>query len=117
MSLEDKILERSKEIMTVANAKIRHASVSMLSKVQMRSPVDTGEFRRAWTLTEKAPFHFVVSNGMPQAQVIEYGLFTDKGETDKTIQGFSKQAPKGVARVSIEEVRNEFNGRKSSDRE
>lgn len=110
MSIERKIQERKEQIMALAKAKVRHAAVSLLSKVHLKSPVDTGAFRQAWTLTEKAPFHFTVSNDKPYALVLEYGLYPNppKGGKGKTIDGYSTQAPKGFARISIEEVKNEF---------
>lgn len=110
MSIEQKIQERKKQIMLLAEAKVRHAAFSLLSKIQAKSPVDTGEFRRAWTISEREPFHFVVSNDKPYAMVLEYGLYPQnpvKGK-GKTQGGYSIQAPKGFARISIEEVKNEF---------
>lgn len=110
MSIERKILERKAQVMALASAKVRHASMSLLSKVQMKSPVDTGAFRQAWTVTEESPFHFVVSNDKPYALVLEYGLYPQNpvNGKGKTVNGYSLQAPKGFARISIEEVKNEF---------
>ena len=110
MSIERKIQERKEQVMLLVQAKVKHAAFSLLSKVQMKSPVDTGAFRQAWTVTEESPFHFVVSNDKPYALVLEYGLYPQnpvKG-SGKTQNGYSIQAPKGFARISIEEVKNEF---------
>ena len=108
MSIGSKILETKAEIDTLVTRKVRHAAVSLLAKVQMRSPVDTGAFRQAWVMTENSPYHFTVVNDKPYAKVLEYGLYPKNSDTGKTVNGYSVQAPKGFARISIEEVKNEF---------
>ncbi len=110
MSIERKIKERKERVMLLAQAKVKHASLALLSKVQAKSPVDTGAFRQAWTVSEREPFHFVVSNDKPYAMVLEYGLYPQNpvNSKGKTQGGYSIQAPKGFARISIEEVKNEF---------
>lgn len=70
--------------------------------------------------------HYLVNN-LPYAEVIEYGYYpnppekgtyvkkgvskygiTGPGYVQRSAEGFSKQAPKGVARITFEEVANEL---------
>lgn len=45
-----------------------------------------------------------MTNNLDYAPVVEYGGYPSKGgETPKTINGFSKQAPKGMVRVTLSE--------------
>lgn len=48
-----------------------------------------------------------ITTNLPYSEVIEHGLW---GEGPKTVGGFSRQAPQGVYRVSIESVLGEFDG-------
>ncbi len=43
-----------------------------------------------------------LSNPLPYAEVIEFGLYPGRGE--RTVRGFSKQAPKGAVRIAIKNV-------------
>jgi hypothetical protein len=97
----------------------------LFSRVIKASPVDTGRFRGNWDCTLNNPSEKVtdatdktgqdtlgkigavietakgddniyLANNLPYARKIEFGGFTDKPETKKTIGGFSKQAPAGM---------------------
>jgi hypothetical protein len=97
----------------------------LLRRVIMRSPVDTGRFRSNWLTTVnnetgetrdttdksgnsslqegqtiidnvKGDEKIIIQNNMSYATKIEYGGFTKKPETAKTIGGYSRQSPKGV---------------------
>lgn len=48
----------------------------------------------------------VFSNNLPYAAVIEYGLYPNppKNPTGKTINGYSTQAPQGMARIYVEKM-------------
>ncbi|MDR1176037.1 MAG: hypothetical protein LBK83_11285, partial [Treponema sp.] len=46
--------------------------------------------------TAKGDDAIFLANNLPYARKIEYGTFTDKPETKKTIGGFSRQSPHGV---------------------
>lgn len=47
-----------------------------------------------------------LANSLPYAAVLEYGLYPNPPKVDggKTVGGYSRQAPNGMVRVSIEEV-------------
>jgi hypothetical protein len=45
-----------------------------------------------------------IMNNMPYGKKIEFGTFTKKPETDKTIGGYSKQSPQGVVGVTLANV-------------
>ena len=55
----------------------------------------------------KVPLTYWIQNNLPYAEKLEFGLFTTKPETIKTIGGFSKQAPMGFTRVNVARF-NEF---------
>lgn len=46
-----------------------------------------------------------MANGLVYAPIVEYGLYPSRGggETEKTINGYSKQAPKGMVRITVAE--------------
>ena len=95
----------------IAKVKKDHHSVALelFTKIQEKSPVDTGELRRSWVI-HKVPDGYVISTPVPYAPMLEYGLYPNppKGGKDKTVGGFSKQAPQGFARLSIKEVANKW---------
>lgn len=95
----------------IAKVKKDHHSVALelFTKIQEKSPVDTGELRRSWTLNKIAD-GYVISTPVPYAPILEYGLYPNpsKGGKGKTINGFSKQAPQGFVRISIKEVANKW---------
>ena len=45
---------------------------------------------------------FTLSNNLDYIEKIEYGLFTTKSETEKTINGFSRKAPRGVVGIALQ---------------
>ena len=45
----------------------------------------------------------IISNNVPYAQKLEYGGYLPKN-TDKLVGGFSKQAPRGMARITLIEI-------------
>ncbi len=50
-------------------------------------------------------FYFV--NNLPYLTVVEYGRYPNppKNPTGKTVNGFSKQAPKGMVRINMQKMR------------
>lgn len=95
----------------IAKVKKNHHSVALelFTKIQQKTPVDTGEARRSWTF-QPIPDGYLISTPIPYMPALEYGLYPNppKGGKGKTIDGFSKQAPKGFARLSIKEVANKW---------
>ena len=111
----------------------RGVAIDLFSKVVIRTPVDTGALRSNWRPSVNKPNksikrkpdpsgqevlglikkkfekargdRFILTNNLPYAPVVEYGLYPSKGggETAKTINGYSKQAPKGMVRVTLAE--------------
>lgn len=119
---------------------IRASTIEVFRRVILRSPVDTGRFRANWFASYGSPriavsnatdkggdstVHYVsgavlsypvggivyLTNSLPYAEVIEYGLYPNPpkrgsqkvGETEPTIHvtgGYSMQAPHGVVRVT-----------------
>ena len=49
---------------------------------------------------------FTLTNNLPYILKLEYGLYSGSGT--RTINGFSTQAPAGMARISIAETANEL---------
>jgi hypothetical protein len=105
----------------------------ILRRVIMRSPVDSGRFRSNWLVSlgnetsetrdaidksgnsalkegqaiiDKAEGDnvIVIQNNVSYGAKIEYGGFTKKPETAKTIGGWSKQAPKGVVGITLSQA-------------
>lgn len=110
MGIKERIEAEKDRLLLVAKEELMKATLSLHSKIQAKSPVDTGELRRSWTITEVNPFEFTIHTDKPYAKPLEYGLYPNppQGGKGKTIDGFSTQAPKGFVRISMEEVFNEF---------
>jgi len=56
---------------------------------------------------------FYLTNSLPYARVVEYGLYPNppKNPTGKTVNGFSKQAPAGMARIGLQKGINRLKAR------
>jgi hypothetical protein len=121
----DKLAEKVQlDLETVA----RKATLDVFTAVVMASPVDTGRFRANTNVSYGAPDTAVtdstdqsraqrelakvmslpvggvtyISNSLPYAAVLEYGGYPNppKNPTGKTVNGYSKQAPQGMFRIS-----------------
>lgn len=99
---------------------LRKIALETYNQVKEKTPVDTGQLRRSWTVSIGAsPTAF---NGNPNAitkalltdtiniatdkvyaPMLEYGLYPKPGG-NKTINGFSSQAPKGMVRITVKEI-------------
>ena len=120
-----------------ANDNLRGVYLSGLSKIIASTPADTGRARNNWFLSVNNPSNKVTkgkgsssenrlnkmpkrvlnrvlffTNNLPYAHKLEYGGFTNKPETDKTIGGFSKQldqsSPKGFIRKALIKMKNKI---------
>lgn len=111
---------------------LRRVGLDCLKGVIQKSPVDTGTFRASHAIginklnpetveygvtpsnaeaiamkqadklkKVKEYDTVIIANSLPYAQTLEFGGY---GPGQKTSGGFSKQAPKGVYRVTLEEV-------------
>lgn len=78
----------------------RASKLEISNRIQNGTPVDEGTARRSWQSTplDSNPYYF--TNSLPYVRMLEYGGYTDKPETEKTIGGFSKQAPQGMVRIN-----------------
>ena len=106
---------------------VRATAIQTWAAIIKSSPVDEGRFRANWFATGKTPSvkvtnktdysgsgaisnatqsvltikdwsEFNLTNNLPYAPVIEYGLY---GDGPETISGYSKQAPRGVVGINI----------------
>ncbi|UNM95951.1 HK97 gp10 family phage protein [Ignatzschineria rhizosphaerae] len=116
MGIKEQIEAAKNEILLEVEGDVRKAALLLKSKIEQKVPVDTGELKGSWSLIEETPYSFQVVSSAAHATIVEYGLFTTlvdektgrMRETPKTLDGYSKQAPKGFARIAIQEVINEF---------
>lgn len=103
-----------------ADILVRKIALDTFKKVQSKTPVDSGQLRRSWTVSVgEAPSVFNGSNEVinnakfgntlyiatdkPYALTLEYGLYPKPGGR-KTNDGFSIQAPKGMVRITVQEM-------------
>ena len=130
-----------------------NAAFTLLTSITLKSPVMTGMYRGAWISTSSKPSASIptsirrsptvineavakmqvavtrgttwyVTNNMPQARSIEYGLYVknpkkgtwikgnkgSKGHYEiRSINGFSKRARAGVARISVRKMMQDLN--------
>lgn len=112
-----------------ANAVVSKICLDLTSSIVLKTPVDTGRARANWqtsigqpssgTLASVDPSGinsirraeadaksaagkvFWITNNLPYISVLEYGLYP---AGPKTVGGFSKQAPNGMVRISINEI-------------
>ena len=110
---------------------VRGTTIRLFGDIIKATPVDEGRARANWFATGQKPSNkvtnaedksganainnmqqvvvgikdwsrFTLTNNLPYIEVLEFGGY---GDGPKTINGFSKQAPKGFLRVNI----NRFN--------
>lgn len=127
----DRIFAKAKENgLRVARA----TALELQSKVINKSPFDKGRLRGNWNVslnlldnaeysadisgasaisrglgalnTFKQGDTIFITNSLPYVQKLEFGLY---GDGDKTVGGFSKQAPQGFVRITYLEVQNDLN--------
>ena len=130
-----KVDEAIDDIYVRQNDNLRGVYLAGLSKIVASTPADTGRARNNWFLSVAAPSNqtttskskglatikslrkmpqrvlnrkIYYTNNLPYAAKLEYGGFTTKPETDKTIGGFSKQAPGGFVRKTLIEMQNKI---------
>lgn len=114
--------------------------IDALGGVVLASPVDEGSFRASHrvsinqqdmtfnesekdkngtstinkgeaVISRLAPYSTVyIQTNAPYATKIEYGDFTDKPETPKTIDGYSRQAPQGVYGLTFNYIAQKYGG-------
>lgn len=112
----------TKQVKAKEDAIIRKAGLMVLNGVQKRTPVDTGQLRASWTASvNQLPANYggntqsihdatfgdtiFIATNKPYAIDLEYGLYPQPSKTGKTTNGYSIQAPQGMVRITVEEVK------------
>ncbi|QIA76646.1 HK97 gp10 family phage protein [Rodentibacter caecimuris] len=106
-----------------ADVVMRKTALELLTKVQAKTPVDSGQLRASWTsainalptsydgqvdvATVKFGDTWFLGTNKSYAPQLEYGLYPNppKSASGKTVNGFSKQAPQGMVRISVQETK------------
>ena len=103
-----------------ADALIRKVAIETFERVRSKTPVDTGQLRASWTVSlNNPPSSFsgasnalssakfgdtiIIATDKVYAPMLEYGLYPKPG-SGKTINGFSIQAPKGMVKITVQEM-------------
>lgn len=103
-----------------ADTLIRKVALDTFEKVRAKTPVDTGQLRGSWTVSINGqPSSFTgssealssikfgdtifIATDKVYAPMLEYGLYPKPGGR-KTVNGFSIQAPKGMVRITVQEM-------------
>lgn len=134
-AFSNQIAEFNIDFSNLSDRVFRITVIKFFGQIVKASPVDTGRFRANWFLTTSAPSVrvkpnskktedevnqriiravngsvgqrlFYLTNNLPYAEVIEFGGY---GDGPKTINGFSRQAAKGVVRVTAKNFSRIFN--------
>lgn len=99
---------------------MRKIAIDLTEKVRIKTPVDSGALRKSWTSSigkepssfngDKSANNLVTINDTwylatdkLYAPLLEYGLYPQPGG-NKTIDGYSTQAPQGMVRISVQET-------------
>lgn len=119
----------SKRTMAKIQKIMKTAAMELFKSVIMMTPVDTGRAKGNWQCTMTRPANGIIdseqseevtiakmvettlkssikngiflTNNLPYIQKLEYGGY---GDGPKTQKGYSKQAPAGMVRVSLERI-------------
>lgn len=122
-SFSAQIAQFAEQSMAKADKAVRVIALQTLVRVQSKTPVDSGALRRSWTVALNGfPSSYngdqtvinqikfgdviVIATNKPYAPMLEYGLYPNppKKPTGKTKNGYSVQAPKGMVRITVQEV-------------
>lgn len=118
------IFRQIKGIHEKMNVVPRKIGLMLFTNIQQRTPVDQGTLRKSWTVSlngypsnyngsnqaiSQAKYNdlIVIATNQPYAPVVEYGLYPNppKKPTGKTKGGYSVQAPTGMVRISVQEMK------------
>jgi hypothetical protein len=131
MSFSIPIAKLAEKVKADLQTTVQKSTQQVFAAVVKRTPVDTGRARANWNASQGAldttttdstdqargaaeaaragamPAGGVVylANSLPYARTLEYGEYPNppKKPTGKTVNGFSKQAPQGMVRLSAQE--------------
>lgn len=115
-----KIAQFAESTLARSDKLARVVAIETHNRVKAKSPVDTGQLRASWTVAKNGvPTSFdgsrevissvkfgdsiSIATDKPYAPVIEYGLYPKPGR-GKTVDGYSVQAPKGMVRITVQEM-------------
>ena len=115
---------------------VREICLNLYTDIVYKTPADTGRARANWFTSIGTPSNqtiefegggaaaqnlaigrampdiakaagdvFWITNNLPYISSLEFGLY---GEGPKTIQGFSKQAPRGMVRIAIDNMKRDL---------
>lgn len=111
--------------MATSEAKIKKAFMGLSTDIIMDTPVLSGRLRNNWMVsvnqgsnetTESTSNEAInrvsavkfklgdtlyLTNNLPYAEKIEFGLYPSPSKTGKTVNGFSAKAPEGMCRKNI----------------
>lgn len=110
----------------------RTLAMMVFVKIVQRTPVDTGAHRQNWLVTlngenfgynpgakkggrvmsdgqrvimaSKPADRIILQNNGPAIGKLEYGGYGSKSKSGKTVNGFSKQAPRGMVGITMAEA-------------
>lgn len=110
----------------------REFAFAMFAKILYRTPVDSGRARQNWIVTlnagslaynpdaakggmvladgrkmiynAKGDDTIIIQNNLPYIEKLEYGGYGPNSPSGKTVNGFSKQAPRGMVGVTMLEA-------------
>jgi len=106
-------------------------AMAIFTRVVMRTPVDAGAARQNWLVTLNHPTYeydtgkakggrvmsdgqnaingargddtIIIQNNLPYIEKLEYGGYGPNSKSGKTVNGFSKQAPRGMVGITMQE--------------
>lgn len=110
----------------------REIAFALFAKILYRTPVDSGRARQNWIVTlnagslaynpdaakggtvladgrkmiynAKGDDTIIIQNNLPYIEKLEYGGYGPNSPSGKTVNGFSKQAPRGMVGVTMLEA-------------
>lgn len=111
--------------MATSKAKIKKAFIGLSTDIIMDTPVLSGRLKNNWMVSKNIPSNettestsnqsinrvnavtfelgdtLYLTNNLPYAERIEFGLYPSPSKTGKTVNGFSVKSPSGMVRKNI----------------
>jgi len=97
----------------------RRFTLELKTKIELRTPVDTGRLRGSWAVSDGKPSNFIPGEGTSGVGPIEANFSQPFDQSFITSNvpyviaiefGHSQQAPQGMVRVSMAELQTELEG-------
>ncbi len=93
------IVDAESNMSKMLEVSVNKISAKLLRNVKLKSPVDTGQFRRSWRTKKRGQFEVLIYNSTEYGIYLEYGHRTKGG---KVLEGTY------VLKRSIEEVQGDL---------